>query len=71
MVRCGIGRHTVRFEEGYLPADGLQEGSHNVGLVGVRSQAYNDPPGIPLPMGGQQTAKSWHKIHTCTHSSLI
>ena len=71
LVRWRLGRHTVpKVEEGYLPADGLQEGSHNVGPVGVGSQAHNDPPGIPLPVGGKQAPKSWHKVHTCAHRSL-
>ena len=65
LMRCVAGRHNVlKLESGYLPADGLQEGSHNVGLVGVSSQTHNDTPGIPSPVGRQQTPKSRHKVHT-------
>lgn len=61
----------LRDESKYLPADGLQEGSHNVGLVGVGSQPHYDPPGIPSPVGGQQTPKSWHEVHTFTHKPRL
>ena len=57
----------LRDELKYLPADGLQEGPHNVGLVGVGSQAHYNPPGIPSPVGGQQTPKGRHKVHTFSH----